>query len=468
MLTTEDLLEALLGTITAVRDGPQEVSPGQPVRVHLVPASIDLQVPALMKGDLSLTFLTKSVRFVDALGVPPVAPGTDDPPDLASYLSDATKVVGGQPIAKVDVPLEGPPLKGGALPVSVATANPADLGTLPSLEESAPTKDNALSGIPGLLGQLVGSIPVPVMAPVQLNVKWKVTRDGAPVASSTDTWELLGSPGPDVQFVFAQVFAELTNAGPSLAHFEIIATVSLTVGTDATPELDLPPVPVDVPAIGIPSIAALFNTTQFGGANPGLDDDKAVMLLVPNNSPLTSTRNAQDAMNALNDAIAALSSAVNAVVASPLTAATTAAELALLLAGLGRLGSAVQAYVGGEAKWPLQIVTGDQNDGVGDLSDVEYDEGIITDRFDNFDDEVYSLILIAHSSVQLLLGTDDNYQGTKLTITTGPEYVLGVPSFDQGQLGHVIPIGVTGTATVSGDSEDVEDGNFESVQFVRS
>ncbi|HEX9505813.1 MAG TPA: hypothetical protein VGA62_07380, partial [Acidimicrobiia bacterium] len=342
------------------------------------------------------------------------------------------------------------------------------LGTLPSLEESAPTKENALSGIPGLLGQLVGSVPVPVMAPVQLTVTWKVTRNGAPVTSAADTWELLGPPGPDVQFVFAQVFAELTNAGPTFAHFEIIASVSLTVGPDTVGPVDLPPVPVDIPAIGVPSIAALFNTTHFGGVNPGVDDDKAVMLLVPNNSPLTSTRDAQAAMNALNGAIGTVTGAVNAVLGSPLTAATTAAELALFLAGLGRLGSAVQAYVGGTAKWPLQIVTGDGNDGVGDLSDVKYDEGVITDRFDNFDDEVYSLILIAVPSVHLLLGTDDNYQGTTLTVTTGPEMVLGVPSFDQGQLGNVIPMGVTGTAVVNGDAEDVEDGNFESVRFVRS
>src|SRR5947209_1206385 len=124
MLTTSDLLSPLLGTISAVRDGPQEVSPGQPVRVHLVPSSVDLQVPAMMQGDLSLTFLTKSVRFADALGVPVPDPTTDEPPDLPGYLGNDVKVVGGQPIANVDVPLAGPALKGGALPVSVAGANP--------------------------------------------------------------------------------------------------------------------------------------------------------------------------------------------------------------------------------------------------------------------------------------------------------------------------------------------------------
>jgi hypothetical protein len=465
MLTTKDLLTALLGAISAVRVGPQEVSPGQPVRVHLVPPVGDLQVPALLQGAVDLTFLTKSDRFADALGVP--APDANSSPDLPGYLGDPNKVVGGQPIADVDVPLSGPPLKGGALPVSVAGANPADLGTLPSLEEPASSAANALSGVPGLLGQLVGTIPVPVMAPVQVAVTWTVLKDGTEVASSATTWEMLGS-GSDVQFVFAQVFAELTNAGPTLAHYEIIASVTLSVGSDSAGPVPLQPVPVDIPTVGIPSIAALFDTTQFGGANPGADDDKAVMLLVPSNSPLASTRDANAAWQQLNGLIGTVTSAINAVLLSPLTSAATAAELALFLAGLGRLGSAVQAYVGGTAKWPLQIVIGDGDDGVGDLSDVKYDEGVITDRFDNFDDSVYSLILVAVPAVQLLLGTDDSYKGTTLTVTPGPEMVIGVPTFDQGHLGDVIPAGITGTAVVNGDSEDVEDGNFESVRFLRS
>jgi hypothetical protein len=457
MLTTADLLTPLLSTITAVRDGSQQVSPGQPVRIHLVPPSIDLQVPALMRGDLSLTFLAKSVRFADALGVPPPGPGQS--PDLGGYIEDATKVLGGQPIARVDIPLGGPPLKGGPLPVQIAGANPTDLGTVPSLEEAAATTGNALSGVPGLLGQLVGAIPIPVMAPVKLTVTWKVRRDGQDVASGADTWQMIGS-GPDVQFVFAQLFEEWTTAGLTMAHFEVIASITLSVGTDTVGPVDLQPVLVDVPTVGIPSIAALFNRTQFGGANPGTDSDKAVMVLVPSNSPISD-------LTSLNHYISMVTTAINGVLLSPLTTAATAAQLALFLTGLGRLSSAVTAYIGGAAKWPAQVVVGDGNDGVGDLSSVSYDTGI-TDIGDNFDDEVYSLILVAIPRVHLLLTTDDDYNGTKLTVTTGPEMVLGVPSFDQGQLGNVIPPGVTGSAAGQGDLEDIEDGNFEAVRFVRT
>src|SRR5437588_3992781 len=299
VLTTAELLQALTTSISAVRDGPQEVAPGQSVRVHLVPPTIDLNVPAVMAGEVSLTFLTKEVRFADALGVR--IPAGSDAPDLEGYIADATEVLGGQPIADVEVPLEGPPLEGarppftqvniaevvgtGPLPQITTTtppspvaANPADIGTLPTLPAIAGDAGNALSGVPGLIGQLVGAIPVPVMAPVQLTVAWKVTRGGSDVGSSPTTWELIGS-GADVQFVFAQAFDELTNAGPTLAHFQIVASVTLTVGSDSAIR-DLPPVPVDVPTIGIPSMAALFNTSGFGGASPGTDDDKAVMVLV--------------------------------------------------------------------------------------------------------------------------------------------------------------------------------------------
>jgi hypothetical protein len=439
MITTADLLAPLLSTISAVRDGSQQVAPGRPVRIHLVPPSIDLEVPALMLA---------------------VAPsGTDQLPDLNGYLSDATKVVGGQPIPQVDLGITGPPLKGAALPVSVVANDPTDIGTLPSLETASATAANALSGVPGLIAQLVGAVPIPVMAPVQLSVTWRVQRDGQDVASSQDTWQLIGS-GPDVQFVFAQVFAELTSAGPTIAHFEVIASVTLSVGSDSVGPTDLPPVPVDVPAIGIPTIGALFNTSQFGGANPGTDDDKAVMLLVPSNSPIKD-------QTSLNQAIQTVTTAVNGVTASPLTTASLAAQLALFLTGLGRVGSALSGYVGGAAKWPIQVVTGDANDGVGDLSSVPYDDELLPG--DDFDDEVYSAILVAVPNVHLLLATDDDYKGTKLTISTGPEMVIAVPSFDQGQLGNVIPAGVTGSAVVNhgGDSEDVEDGNFESARFIR-
>jgi transposase len=479
MLTTAELLQALATSVSAVRDGPQQVAPGQPVRVHLVPPTIDLNVPAVMKGEVSLTFLTKDVRFANALGVP-IFVGSDAP-DLDQYISDATKVVGGQPVADVDVPLEGPPLKGamppftqvniaevvgtGPLPQVTATnppspvaANPTDIGALPTLPSIAGDAANALSGVPGLIGQLVGAIPVPVMAPVELTVTWKVTRNGNDVASGPTTWELIGS-GADVQFVFAQVFTELTSAGPTLAHFQVLATVTLTVGSD-TVNTVLPPVLVDVPTIGIPSMAALFNTTQFGGASPGTDDDKAVMILVPSNSPISD-------LNSLNQHIMDATSAVNGVLSGPLVDATTAAQLALFLTGLGRFSSAVSTYVGGAAKWPARVVVGDSNDGVGDLSAVPYDDEFLAG--DNFDDEVYSLILLAIPTVHLLLTTDDNYKKTSLTVTTGPEMVVGVPDF--ANLGNVIPTGAMGTAVGAangGDLEDIEDGNFEAVRFVRT
>src|SRR4051794_17610000 len=95
------LLTALAEGLTAVRDGTGPVTSGQLVHFHIKPTTLDLQVPVLLDGNVNLAFLTKSVRFADAL-----FPTTD----LPSYLADATKVIGGVPVPSMQVPMQGPTL----------------------------------------------------------------------------------------------------------------------------------------------------------------------------------------------------------------------------------------------------------------------------------------------------------------------------------------------------------------------
>src|SRR5947209_4574371 len=194
---TQQLLDAIGKGISLARDGGVQVSPGQVVHVRVVsPDLSQLSVPVITSGDVSVTWLAKSVRFGDALPAP-----LDDTKtfaqSVADYLGSTANVIGGMPIPAVQVPVQGPPLQGaippavdvgvaittigGTLPVvSVpglpppVPASPAALPGIPPLAPSPITQDDVLSGVPGLLGQIAGAIPVLVNAPVSLSVTWSV------------------------------------------------------------------------------------------------------------------------------------------------------------------------------------------------------------------------------------------------------------------------------------------------------
>src|ERR1700751_1775713 len=93
------------------------------------------------------------------------------------------------PSAPANFPVAAPPLKGAlvdALPLTTVATSPAALPAVPPLAPNAPSAQDGLSGGPGLLGQIAGSIPVLMNAPVSLTVTWDVSRNGTSLVQGTD------------------------------------------------------------------------------------------------------------------------------------------------------------------------------------------------------------------------------------------------------------------------------------------
>lgn len=268
-------LQALASGFSATRIGPEVVQPGQPVRVRLSPSTVDVQATDLLSGELSLTWITKNVRFKNHSLEAAFADSPFDPAALANVLD------GGMP-ARVPV-----------------------VGNIVGTQE--------LPGVPGQLAQLAGTVPIPVSTelPVQVAVKWTVHDEtGTAVAPGPTSFSTpQGTAGPDVSFVFAPQTVELTSAVsvPVVRRF-IRATVTLTAG--ATQHVfPLPDIPVVIPAIPIPTVVVFFLHPDFA-ASVG-DDAGAAFIVVPNNSPLKSTAQLQATLNTIQSTLGSLTSVAN-------------------------------------------------------------------------------------------------------------------------------------------------------------
>jgi len=391
-----------------VRDGAGPVQSGQTVHCHIVPSTLDLKVPVLLDGDVNLAFLTKSVRFADA-AFPTKA--------LTDYLQDATTILGGRPVPTVDVPLQGPTIDGAIPPASTVNVNVASTTAvlpprvtsavpdiaLPNMGVPAPSSDNGLSGVPGLLGALAGTIPIPALAPVQLAVTWRIEKvDGSPAPSGSYAQVPGGSAsGTDVFFLFFGDLQELTQTGPTPTTFLVIATVTLTVPNATPVTLDLPAIPIVVPGIPIPTLMLLSNATNFGVSNV-LDDDMARMVMVPSNSRIASLASLT---NALNSMVVPVIQQLSILPTPPWWAPG-------LLGTLGQLVSLVTSYTPVGDRYPLPVVVADR---VPDASAIDYSSG----WFDNFDEEDRSVLLLGIPGTKLSLSSEDDLQGNRMDITTG-------------------------------------------------
>lgn len=321
------ILETVLESVSIVRNGPVPL-PGEALKLAITPKALDIKVPVLVDGKLDLTWLAKNVRFSDPLSV-----SESDGP-IENYLAKDTEVIGGQPIANVIVQLLGPALKGALPPLEIVNIGITTIGGTPptatavtptpvanSLDVDLPIANppdvapkDMLSGVPGLLGQVSAKIPFPVLAPVAINVEWRVEHAifGTGDFPTNPTWESispeigadgtrdylapLGLRGPSVELVLPPSFIDfktsvslsLDELEKSMAHYRVIARVTVSALSISAGPVELT-IPVDVPAIGIPRVAAFFRNINF---DPHFDEDDgeptdgAALLLVPNSFPV--------------------------------------------------------------------------------------------------------------------------------------------------------------------------------------
>ena len=138
----------------------------------------------------------------------------------------------------------------------------------------------------------VSSPPLPGrdVVDVQVTVEWNVTRDSSGMSFLTpgnDYVPEYGLSRPSENFTILPTAEDTISAGsrviPSAERFFLVARVSLEA-RGAFVSRTLPPVPIDVPPVKLPKIAALFRHRNFQfreGSQNG-----AVLIFVPANSPL--------------------------------------------------------------------------------------------------------------------------------------------------------------------------------------
>jgi len=427
MSLTTDLLTAIGAGISLTRDGGTTVLAGQPVHVGVTsPDFSKLSVPVLVPGDVTLSWLAKSVRFGDALPAPIGTDGMGHPKSLADSLKDylvAANVIGGTPIAGVQVPIEGPPLKGAIPPTTtigigistiagnVAPPNvvanpvpipnsPATLPNIPPLAPNAPAAGDVLSGIPGLLGQIAGTIPVLVSAPVTMSVTWEVRNGDQVLAEGTGFLAPQGLAGANIELIFAPVFKELGQEGVST--LTITATITLHALTESVVVMP-PPLTVVVPDVGIPRVFVGFRHANFAPQSGG--DSGFAFVMVPGGYPFRTFDQLSQLLTTLQTTLANLHSF---------------ASIAGFLTGLGQLVDAVPTQPS------LQFRAADQ---IGDLEDVVFESHWYGDY--DADEEISSALFIGVPGSAFQLFNEDDFDDSdgRITLTTGTQMWAALTSF---------------------------------------
>jgi hypothetical protein len=352
----EDVLQGVLDGMSAQLVGSGTPEPGELVTAILTPSVDDLDITDVLSGDLDLTFITKDVLF-----------SSEDPEADLGVGALAAAITDGQPFS------------------STAT------GTLVNLD-----------GVPGMLGQIKGTIPLPMSStvPVQLRVTWEVLDAEERPLGSGEYQTPTGLAAPTLRIAFRPEVTELTTAAPPAPiRRKLRANVTLTANGISVGPRPLPPIEVLVPALPVPTVLALFLHKNFQ-ARSG-DDDGALLLVVPANSPLKSLSQLQPVLNQLQAVLGNLSSF---------------GSFAAFLLGLSDLVSAVNATKSANIQFR-------STDRINNLNDITL---IQRDWYENdteAEDELSSLILVGPTGrrAQLANAHDLDQDEGRFTVTTGDE-----------------------------------------------
>jgi hypothetical protein len=270
-------------------------------------------------------------------------------------------------------------------------------------------------GVPGLIGTLAGTIPLPIEVTtpttfaVTVDVRWRV-RDADGRSISEISWSLSGAPpfagtGGDIApplgraldlltLTFDLLFAELTISALPLVQRRIEASVRLQAAGVTTGFIDLPPVDLELPAILVPTIAVFCQDTNFRSNK---------LVVVPASSPL-DRGTVEAAVQTLHDTL------------DPLRA--TFSFLGLFLDAAGTVAGLL-----GEGN-----VTFRKADQIANLNDIDLEGGIFNDT--EAEDELSSLILVGppHRRIE---GFNDRSLSTsqgQINVTVGTELIVQIAS----------------------------------------
>ncbi len=161
--------------------------------------------------------------------------------------------------------------------------------------------DGTLLGVPGLLeqiqelaqavtgglGQLSATIPMPVKLPVSVRVIWSAARqaEGPALTPGTDYLAPDGLENTAATFFLPPAIIEArTESGRVVEKWWLRATATLSAGTTVVGPVVLPPVEVEVSALPLPTVLALFRRARYRADG----EEGALLLVVPSDSPVRS------------------------------------------------------------------------------------------------------------------------------------------------------------------------------------
>lgn len=209
------------------------------------------------------------------------------------------------------------------------------LGTLDGLIQSPAPPSGVLEGLPGIMGRITATTRMPTQQPtstthpVEVAVEWRVMdgdhsdpavnwviNPGAGQISGTGggTIPQTHSAADVLQLSFPPLFVELLRDAPAapIVQRTIQARVRLAAPDAGVSSdwIDLPPVPLSLPAIPVPSVLVLCQYADFGGR---------VFVMVPGNSMANDIPTLRTALDNLNTALAPLQLAPSSLVFTEIT-----------------------------------------------------------------------------------------------------------------------------------------------------
>jgi hypothetical protein len=361
MPVTEEMLRGVFRQMNAVPTSAIRLAPGQPARMNIDTPESALEITEMLTRTLSLEWLGKDVRFFN--------------PDLLPQPLRASLQAPGQVIRQAI-----------SLPI-----------VRQLMELLAP-------GTKGGLGQVAATFQTPIgnAVPVSFEWRWSVTDEaGATLNEGQGFLSPEGLIVPQTSFVLRPPVRRIEDPNLAPVNYRVRGGVRLRAGGIDTGWLDFGPVTFAVEPLRVPTILALFVNRNF--QNFADDTEGAVLVVVPEASPLLALQPLDEAIRGVGTALQSLGSLLSL---SPLGAA--AASIATPISTATNHLLAVQDDISNLNDWTLIQREWYEND-------------------TEAEDEISSLILVGVPGTTVRLYNARNMGDNEgvLEVKTGPEgYVL--------------------------------------------
>ena len=363
------------------------------------------------QAPVDVTWVMKDVRFENV--------------DVADFANQV--IIGGMPLpALVGVPITGP-------------TNPP--------------------GVPGVIGRLIGSVPVvltrragenPGEVNIQVEARWRIRDErgnlatdvqwrigNGNISSTGDVAVPAGQALEALQLALPIVVAELTTAQLPVVRRSIQASVNLSAAGESSGWIDLPPIELLVPVIPIPTILAMTVHVDLGGA---------VMIVVPADSPFPD-------FAALSGAVVAARDLIDPLQTPTQDFPPGIDYLALVLPYLNQILN-------------LSYVTYVRTNEIDNLNDYTLEQEGLFSNDTEAEDELSSLLFIGPPRRRVRLFNDRDFDPGEgqLDVTIGQELVAYVSNLHTTSP-QSVPQGLVSVAHEAEDDEDGFGDTLSSLQF---